>query len=169
LPRRRVAVLADMVADEYVLCRTSRISREAPAALILRYESREVRPGGGANAVANIRTLGADVDPVGVVGGDAAGEELLGALRGLKIETSGIRVDPSFRTIVKSRVLTSYHHSTRQQVLRVDREDDLDGEGDAPGWLVERALERLDGADALLISDYGYGAAAPEIARELIT
>ena len=62
--------------------------------MILRYERRELRPGGGANAVANLRTLGAEVDVVGAVGEDSVGEELLELLREMKINTDGILVDP---------------------------------------------------------------------------
>ena len=64
---RRVLVLADLVADEFVYGRVERISREAPV-LILKHDATDVRLGGGANAVHNIRTLGATPLPFGVVG-----------------------------------------------------------------------------------------------------
>ena len=69
---RRVLVLADLVADEFVYGRVERISREAPV-LILRYDGTDVRLGGGANAVHNIRTLGGAPVPLGVLGPDAHG------------------------------------------------------------------------------------------------
>ncbi len=69
---RRVLVLADLVADEFVYGRVERISREAPV-LILKHETSDVRLGGGANAVHNIRTLGGQPLPFGVVGKDAYG------------------------------------------------------------------------------------------------
>jgi len=162
---RRVVVLADLVADEYVLCRTDRISREAPAALILRHEGRELRPGGGANTAANLRALGAQVDLVGVVGDDPYGDELRARLLADKIEIDAVAVERSYRTVVKSRVLTCFHHSTRQQVLRIDREDTIDAGSDVAAAIAEAVQSRLGAADALLVSDYGYGAAAPSIVR----
>ena len=62
---RRVLVLADLVADEFVYGRVERISREAPV-LILQHDATDVRLGGGANAVHNIRTLGGAPLPFGV-------------------------------------------------------------------------------------------------------
>lgn len=165
---RKVTVLADLVADEYLFCRTNRISREAPAALILRYEARELRLGGGANAVANLSALDAQVAVVGVVGDDDVGRELVAALAAQKIDASGIVVDSHYRTVVKSRVLTSYHHSTRQQVLRIDREDEVRA-GSATCSAVGARLRQLgETAEALLVSDYGYGAASPALVRTAI-
>jgi rfaE bifunctional protein kinase chain/domain len=164
---RRVLVLADLVLDEYLNCRTSRISREAPAALILRYESREARPGGGANAVANLSALGAEVWPVGAVGDDREGQELIAALQAMKVDTSLVRSVPGYRTVVKSRVLTRYHHSTRQQVLRIDREATL-ADGPELDAALAAGLAQADRAEALLVSDYGYGVASPATVAPLV-
>ena len=57
LASRRVVVLGDLVADHYVFGQTDRVSREAPV-LVVRYETSEVKLGGGANAAANVRSLG---------------------------------------------------------------------------------------------------------------
>ena len=78
---RRVLVLADLVADEFVYGRVERISREAPV-LILKHDVTDVRLGGGANAVHNIRTLGAAPLPFGVVGRDPHGRKLSAAAAG---------------------------------------------------------------------------------------
>src|SRR5688572_13590546 len=71
-----VVVVGDLIVDEYLFGRPARISREAPV-LILRFTEREVSLGGAANAVNNVHALGARVLPIGVVGRDAAGDELL--------------------------------------------------------------------------------------------
>ncbi|MCI0673235.1 MAG: sugar kinase, partial [Myxococcaceae bacterium] len=55
--QRRVLVVGDLVADHYIYGQTERVSREAPV-LIVRYENAEVKLGGGANAAANVRSLG---------------------------------------------------------------------------------------------------------------
>ncbi len=118
---RRVLVLADLVADEFVYGRVERISREAPV-LILRHETSDVRLGGGANAVHNIRTLGGQPLPFGVVGRDAHGRDLRRLLRGKGIDDAPRVVDaPGYATPVKTRILAGRAHSTKQQIVRLDK------------------------------------------------
>src|SRR6201990_2911129 len=88
-PRVSVAVLADLVADEFVFGEIARVSREAPV-LILKHRERTVVPGGGGNAVMNLAALGVNVLPVGVVGDDEAGHLLIEHFKEHKISTSGI-------------------------------------------------------------------------------
>src|SRR5437867_12198475 len=96
-PRVTVAVLGDMVADEFVFGEISRVSREAPV-LILRHRERTVVPGGGANAVNNLADLGVNVLPVGIVGTDEPGRMLLRAFRHKRIPVSGILKDKDHAT-----------------------------------------------------------------------
>ena len=77
---RRVAVLGDLVADEFIYGDITRVSREAPV-LVLTHDRTVFVPGGGANSVANLRALGAHPLPVGAVGRDEAGRGLLAAFR----------------------------------------------------------------------------------------
>ena len=70
---RRVLVIGDLIADEFIYGEVSRVSREAPV-LILKHRERTVLPGGGANAIYNLADLGANVLPVGVLGEDEPGE-----------------------------------------------------------------------------------------------
>jgi len=158
---RRVAVLADLVADEFVHGDFDRISREAPVP-ILTHRRTLVVPGGGGNAVANLRALGARPLPVGIVGRDEAGRKMLDAFSRAGIERSLIRVDPAYSTPSKSRILAGGVHTRRQQIVRVDR-----GGGELParaGPALRRALATaLSRAEGLLVADYGYGAATPEL------
>jgi D-glycero-beta-D-manno-heptose-7-phosphate kinase len=153
---RRVLVLADLVADEFVYGRVERISREAPV-LILRHDTTDVRLGGGANAVHNIRTLGARPLPFGLLGRDAHGKRLRALLREQGIATSGVLTAPGYATPVKARILAGRAHSTKQQIVRLDRYLPL-----AAGSAARRSLERrLRGlrarVDGVLVSDYGCG------------
>src|SRR5579863_10596750 len=88
-PKVSVAVLADLVADEFVFGEISRVSREAPV-LILKHRERAIVPGGGANAIYNLADLGVSVLPVGIVGNDEPGRLLLQRFRQKHIPTSGI-------------------------------------------------------------------------------
>ena len=157
-----VTVVGDLVADEFVFGEISRVSREAPV-LILKHRDRTVVPGGGANAINNLADLGVNVLPVGVLGDDEAGRLLLKYFRRKRIPLSGVLKSKGYTTVTKTRILAGMTHTSRQQVVRVDREPE------SPlGKLLERDLilaarEYLRLADALLISDYGYGAASPAI------
>src|SRR5215212_3438336 len=101
---RRVLVVADLVADEFLYGRIDRVSREAPV-LILHYDGTDVRLGGGANAVHNIRTLGGIPIPMGVVGGDEHGRRLRALLRERRVTAAHVATDPDYVTPVKTRVL----------------------------------------------------------------
>jgi rfaE bifunctional protein kinase chain/domain len=158
-----VTVLADLVADEFIFGEIARVSREAPV-LILKHRERTVVPGGGANAVMNLAALGINVLPVGVVGDDEAGSLLLERLHEKKIPTGGIERLKGHTTTTKTRILAGMSHTSRQQVVRVDREPEpLDAMHPVLLNLVNAAREYATASDALLVSDYGYGAATPRL------
>src|SRR6516164_5767961 len=165
-PNVTVTVLGDMVADEFVFGEISRVSREAPV-LILKHRERTIVPGGGANAINNLADLGVNVLPVGAVGDDEPGRALLKAFRKKRIPVSGVLKDKSFSTVTKTRILAGMTHTSRQQVVRVDREPQ-----DVPNSHLTRELylaarNYAHVSDALLVSDYGYGAATPAIVSTL--
>lgn len=158
-----VTVLGDLVADEFVFGEIARVSREAPV-LILKHRERTVVPGGGANAIMNLAALGVNVLPVGVVGDDEAGCLLLERFKDSKISTSGIQRLKGHTTTTKTRILAGMSHTGRQQVVRVDREPEPLGEVHPVLLsLVNAAREYATASDALLVSDYGYGAATPRL------
>lgn len=167
-PNVTVAVLGDLVADEFVFGEIARVSREAPV-LILKHRERTVVPGGGANAIYNLADLGVNVLPVGVVGDDEAGRALLQAFRHKHIPISGIVKVKNHATVTKSRILAGQTHSSRQQVVRIDREPDRPLDGKTLRALQAAARQYARAADGLLISDYGYGAASPEMLSVLRT
>lgn len=167
---QRVVVLGDLVADEYVHGIPARISREAPV-LILRFQRREIRLGGAANASHNLHTLGARVVPLGVVGDDWAGDALQALFAERGIPTEGLVRVPGYVTPVKTRVMAGgYGHvATRQQLVRVDREPDAPPGPAAEAALRERFRAWSREAAAVVLSDYGYGTVSDgllELARE---
>src|SRR5271166_6708652 len=161
-PKITITVLGDLVADEFVFGEISRVSREAPV-LILKHRERTVVPGGGANAANNLADLGVNVLPVGIVGNDEAGRLLLQYFRRKRIAVSGVLKDKTYATVTKTRILAGMTHTARQQVVRIDREPQ-----EAPNHHLTRELylaarNYAHASDALLVSDYGYGAATPAI------
>jgi rfaE bifunctional protein kinase chain/domain len=164
--RVRLAVVGDLVADEFIYGRVDRVSREAPV-LILRYDATEVVPGGAGNAAANAAALGARVDVIGVVGNDLAGRRLIDALPARARAGSVIRAS-GLVTPVKTRILAGGVHSAKQQVVRIDR----------AGGTIRPALARrveitltraLRRADAVIVSDYGSGLMTPALWRRALT
>jgi D-glycero-beta-D-manno-heptose-7-phosphate kinase len=167
-PKTTVTVLGDLVADEFIYGEISRVSREAPV-LILKHRERTVVPGGGANAINNLAALGVNVLPVGLVGDDEPGRLLLKAFRQRRIPLSGILKDKRYPTVTKTRILAGQTHSARQQVVRIDREPEAVPDTHVTRELIFSARKFARASDALLVSDYGYGAATPQILNAVRT
>ena len=155
-PGKRIVVIGDLIADEYLYGKPARISREAPV-LILRFTDREVRLGGAANAAHNVHALGATVLPVGLLGQDGAGDEVHALFRQAGMSTEGISREPGRPTPVKTRIMAGGYQATRQQVVRLDREPEGGVDGPAEARLIERLRAAGATADGFLVSDYGYG------------
>jgi rfaE bifunctional protein kinase chain/domain len=165
-PNVTITVLGDLVADEFIYGEISRVSREAPV-LILKHRDRSIVPGGGANAINNLADLGVNVLPVGVVGEDEPGRALLKAFRHKHIAVSGVLKDKSFTTVTKTRILAGMTHTSRQQVVRVDREPAAAPNAHLTRELILAARQYARASDAVLISDYGYGAATPAVLNSI--
>ena len=162
---KRVVVVGDLIADEYVYGRIARVSREAPV-LILEYNATEILPGGAGNAATNVASLGGVVRLVSLAGRDEAGRRLFKVLP-RNVERAGLIRPAGYRTPVKTRILAGGIHSAKQQVVRIDR---YTGEpvSDAHRDVAERAaLRAIAHADAVLVSDYGSGLVTPRFVAEL--
>src|SRR6188474_2887772 len=166
MPGRRVVVVGDLIADEYLYGKPARISREAPV-LILRFTDREVRLGGAANAAHNVHALGATVLPVGLLGQDGAGDEVDALFRQAGMSTDGISREPGRLTPVKTRIMAGGYQATRQQVVRVDREPIGEPQPTTEDALIARITTLARGAAAVIISDYGYGTVTPRVLESL--
>ena len=159
----RIVVLGDLAVDCYVETRPSRLSREAPV-MVLQYERRRYMPGCAANTVMNLHALGADPVPIGIVGDDEAGAALLDTFGAKGIPVSGIVA--SSRSVMKVRVMSGDYSRPKQQVLRMDVDPVHYGE-DAMLELIARA-GAAEGAEGVVVSDYGYGAASPGLLRAVL-
>lgn len=153
---RRVVVLGDMVADEYIIGSPTRLSREAPIP-ILEVSDRYIVPGGGANLAANLRSLGAQVAVAGVIGDDPAGATLARRLADAGINTEGLFVQQGRPTSTKTRLIGGSAQQAPQQVARFDHVDRSEISAPAKEALVRFLAAQLPHADALLISDYDNG------------
>ncbi len=164
---RRILVLADLVADEFLYGRVRRVSREAPV-LILEYDRTDVRLGGGANAVHNLRTLGARPLPLGVLGRDDHGRRLRALLRDTGISARRVLTDPAYVTPVKTRILGGGVHSTKQQMVRIDKTTRLTEKSPARRAVLSALRGMRERVDAVLVSDYGFGLLTPELVQAAV-
>ena len=164
-PTKTVVMLGDFVADAFQFGDITRVSREAPV-LILRHRGTEIVPGGGANAANNFAALGAKVRPITAVGDDEVGRYLVAAFRAKKVDVSGIVRAPGWTTPTKTRFLAGWAHTVGQQVLRVDYEPNSVLPDTIREKLRKLLLAHMAEADALAVSDYGFGVAIPEVVRE---
>ena len=147
---QRVLVAGDLMLDEYIWGRVSRISPEAPVPVV-EVTAESYYPGGAANVARNLRELTPHVSVLGTAGNDAAGNRLLGLLGEAAIDTAAI-LRTSSLTTMKSRII-----ARNQQVVRVDRErrEPLSPESTAAAM---RHLDRLlPAVDAVIVADYGKG------------
>jgi rfaE bifunctional protein kinase chain/domain len=159
---RRVVVVGDIVADEFIYGEVARVSREAPV-LILKYDATEMVAGGAGNAVNNVAALGGRARLAGVAGADAEGSRLLRSFqRG--VDRAFVIRSRDYRTPVKTRILAGGVHSAKQQVVRIDRETDWPIDASLARSLSKAVLPALDDCDAVILSDYGSGLVTPTLA-----
>jgi D-glycero-beta-D-manno-heptose-7-phosphate kinase len=165
---RHVIVVGDLILDEYLFGKPGRISREAPV-LILRFSERQVFLGGAANAAHNAHALGARVTPIGAIGPDGAGVELMALFRATGIATDGIVSESVRTTPMKTRIMAGGYQATRQQVVRLDREPVGEPQPTTEDALLARLTALAPRVDAIVISDYGYGTVTPRIFEHVKT
>ncbi len=154
---RKIVVVGDLIADEFLYGQIARVSREAPV-LVLEYRDLIRLPGGAANAANNLAALGCRASIAGVVGQDEPGRDLVSILQKKNVDVKAIRRVRSYATPVKTRILAGAHHSAPQQIVRVDRIADQ-------SFSFQHSLDLakiIRNADGIIISDYGYGVIAPD-------
>lgn len=158
----RVLVIGDLILDEFLWGDVSRISPEAPVPVVW-VKKESFMPGGASNVANNIRSLGARVHIAGVIGDDERGAILKGELDQKGIDTTGIFVDESRPTTLKTRVVAQH-----QQVVRIDKEK-VESLGQGIVSRMIRYVEKIiDDIDAILIEDYGKGVITPALISRIV-
>jgi rfaE bifunctional protein kinase chain/domain len=160
---KRIVVIGDVIADQFIYGEITRVSREAPV-FILRHEHTETTPGGAGNCAANLAALGASVKLISALGNDEVGQILSSKLHVAGVDCSGVLLTERQRTTTKVRVLAGQIHSTRQQVIRIDYDNESGLNAELQERLGDEIRKAVAGAGAVIISDYNYGMADPKIA-----
>lgn len=151
LPPTRILVVGDLILDRYADGEAQRVSPEAPV-LVFDFERDRYLLGGACNVGANLRTLGARVSVLGLIGDDEPGQRLHSLLTDADIDTQALVVDKTRPTTRKTRYVAK-----TLQVLRVDQESRTPVSGEAEQKMLDLLEQRPFPWDSVLLSDYGKG------------
>jgi rfaE bifunctional protein kinase chain/domain len=163
---RQIAVFGDIVADLYIYGKPLRLSREAPV-LVVRHEGETLLPGSAGNTISNLSRLGVRVFPIGILGDDDPGRSLLSQFSRMNVEMEGLFVVGNRRTITKTRILAGDDHTSKQQVIRIDREVQESLPRETEDRLAAYLDQIRDRVDALIVADYGYDLVNPVLLEKL--
>ncbi|MEO8287791.1 MAG: bifunctional ADP-heptose synthase [Chloroflexota bacterium] len=160
-----VLVVGDLVLDKYTVGKPTRISREAPIA-VLEFSREYAVPGGGTSPACTVASLGSRSYLAGVVGTDEAAVELLSELTAYGVNTDGVVADPSRPTIAKRRIVAQVTSTMLQQVARIDHIDRRPISGHVESALISAIEDRLPDCDAVLLSNYQSGTLTPAVIEQ---
>jgi rfaE bifunctional protein kinase chain/domain len=153
---KKICVVGDIIADVYIFGKPYRLSREAPV-VVVKFEESKVYPGSAGNTISNLLALGAHVYPLGFIGNDNAGKKLMQYFSQHKnIDINGfIRHDGE--TVTKTRILAGDTHTSKQQVIRIDKDSNRPVSPSEKTILMKKLKAIASLADAFIVSDYGHG------------
>ncbi len=161
--KAKILVIGDLILDEFIWGKVSRISPEAPVPVV-RVSSQSFMPGGASNVANNIRILGGNVSLAGVIGNDLYGDILKQQLEEYKIDIGGLVVDEQRPTTLKTRVIA---HS--QQVVRIDKESETRIDGRELKYILDYTERRIKDVDAVIIEDYGKGVITGKLLNNILS
>ncbi|MBZ4684146.1 MAG: rfaE bifunctional protein [Fusobacteriales bacterium] len=161
-PDKTIAVIGDMMIDEYIIGSVDRISPEAPVPVV-NVNNEKFVLGGAANVVNNLSVLGVNVLAYGIVGNDLNANKLLYEFKEKNVDTNGVIIDNERPTIVKQRILAG-----NQQLLRIDREKKHPISNDIENKIIRYLKKNIKKIDAIILSDYDKGVLTENLAKNII-
>jgi len=159
---KRIIVLGDLMLDRYVWGVVERISPEAPVPVI-EVTNETTRLGGAANVAHNLASLGATPIPIGVIGNDQSGKQLIDLMQSLGFDVDSVIVDENRPTVVKTRLIAN-----DQQVVRADRESRETIDSDILKKIIGVISKNINNVDAFIIEDYNKGLLTKQLISEVI-
>lgn len=159
--KKKIIVLGDLMLDRYVWGTVDRISPEAPVPVV-EVTNETTRLGGAANVAHNLHALGATPIPIGIVGTDYAGQQLVDLMKSLDFPADRIVFDNSRPTVVKTRIIANDQH-----VVRADRESREPINADVLQKVIDTIKRTISQVDAIIIEDYNKGLLIKELIREV--
>jgi len=159
---RKILVIGDLMVDEYIWGDVTRISPEAPIP-VMNVSREEMKPGGAANVILNLLSLGAKVYCAGVVGSDANAKKLMKYFRSHRINADAVVEDKKRPTTVKTRVIAH-----NQQVVRIDKEKKLDVSRKIIEKMLDIISKETDKVDGIIFSDYNKGMITKDVYTKVV-
>jgi D-glycero-beta-D-manno-heptose-7-phosphate kinase len=153
---KNICVVGDIIADVYIFGKPYRLSREAPV-VVVKHEEERVYPGSAGNTINNLLALGAHVFPVGLIGGDVTGDRLMEYFSQYPAMDMGGLVRHDGETVTKTRILAGDTHTSKQQVIRIDKDSNKPVSKKERNLLMERLAGLAPRMDGFIVSDYGHG------------
>ncbi len=166
LSHHRVLIVGDLVLDEYLIGRVSRLSREAPVPVLEQTRARYV-PGGAANPAMNVQSLGSQALLAGIIGDDEAGRRLYALLEDQGIDLSGVLTLPNRPTTQKTRIVAEGAYVFAHHLARVDRLTRAPIRGEQERRLCDRIEALAPRTHAILVSDYRLGVVTPSVVETI--
>ena len=161
--RKRILVVGDLMLDEFIWGRVSRISPEAPVPIV-EVQKQEYFPGGAANVARNLREFTDTVAVMGITGTDPHADVLRSLLTARHISLEGVLPLPEYQTTVKTRIIARQQH-----VVRVDREGPPPGHLNFHPRMLETFERMLPNFDAVIVEDYAKGLLTQELVEGIGT
>ena len=153
---KRICVVGDIIADVYIFGKPYRLSREAPV-VVVKHEEEKIYPGSAGNTINNLLALGARVFPVGFIGNDHTGERLIDYFSQFKTLNPEGFIRHDGETVTKTRILAGDTHTSKQQVIRIDKDSNRPVSKGERAILMDKLRRLVPHMDAFIVSDYGHG------------
>ncbi len=161
-PKKRIMVVGELILDEFIWGKVSRISPEAPVPVV-EVVKESYNAGGAANVARNLREFVDDVHMMGLTGEGPIADRLHGLLVEAGIHLECVQADPAYQTICKTRIIARH-----QQVVRVDRERPTSFTEAQKTRALAQFRELLPSIDAIILEDYAKGLIDGPLADEII-
>ncbi|HNY13384.1 MAG TPA: D-glycero-beta-D-manno-heptose-7-phosphate kinase [Candidatus Wallbacteria bacterium] len=158
----RMVIVGDVMIDEYLFGKCSRISPEAPVPVV-EVSKREFRPGGAANVAKNVMSLGGSVSLCGIIGCDGIGRLACEEFEKLGIDSRAVFSDDARPTTLKTRIIAH-----NQQIARTDIESRHEVSEIIRGKIMKYFKDNLNKFDGVIISDYAKGLVSKSLLAELL-
>jgi D-beta-D-heptose 7-phosphate kinase/D-beta-D-heptose 1-phosphate adenosyltransferase len=158
---KRLLVIGDLMLDEFLWGRVSRISPEAPVPVV-EIVKEECFPGGAANVARNLAEFSRGVSVIGVTGACVNAERLKSLLISEGIDVSAVQSHNCYQTIVKTRIIARQQH-----VVRIDREKRPQLRAEHTAAALAQLDAMLPAIDAIIVEDYGKGLLSQDFAAAI--
>lgn len=158
----KILVIGDLIVDHYLWGSCDRISPEAPVQVVS-VEKESTILGGAGNVVNNLKSLGANVDVISIIGDCSTSNELIKLIKDIKVSTKYLVHQKNRVVSKKSRIIAAH-----QQVVRYDLENSEDIDNESEIKILKTFKSLVKSYDIILLSDYGKGVLTNNLTKSLI-